>query len=367
MRSRGSGPGSTRRFDAGQRHQRQDDNGGDDRRAILAAGPPSGPQPGRLEHGLGRRHRAARAARQRGAVRGRRGLAADGQRRSCGRALLVLANLFRDQLDRYGELERLADEWAEVVAALEHAGAGARAQRRRPAGRRPRPRRRAAAPGRRHLLRHRGPNARRCPSCSTPTTPSTAAAVAHPTGTSAPSSATSATTTARTAAPAARPPTSPPDRSSCSACAGSRFDVTTPEGRARCRAAPPRPLQRLQRARRDRRRAAPRASASSAIAGALWPESRPSSAGSRRSRSAAMPLSILLIKNPVGANEVLRTLRQEAGPATGRSTSGSRSTTGSPTAATSPGSGTPTSSCSRRAYRKGHLRRHRAPTSWRCG
>jgi UDP-N-acetylmuramyl tripeptide synthase len=32
--------------------------------------------------------------------------------------LIVLGNLFRDQLDRYGELERLADEWAELVAAL---------------------------------------------------------------------------------------------------------------------------------------------------------------------------------------------------------------------------------------------------------
>jgi UDP-N-acetylmuramyl tripeptide synthase len=29
---------------------------------------------------------------------------------------VVLGNLFRDQLDRYGELERLADDWAEVVA-----------------------------------------------------------------------------------------------------------------------------------------------------------------------------------------------------------------------------------------------------------
>jgi lipid II isoglutaminyl synthase (glutamine-hydrolysing) len=33
--------------------------------------------------------------------------------------LLVLGNLFRDQLDRYGELERLADEWAEMVASME--------------------------------------------------------------------------------------------------------------------------------------------------------------------------------------------------------------------------------------------------------
>jgi UDP-N-acetylmuramyl tripeptide synthase len=29
--------------------------------------------------------------------------------------LIVLGNLFRDQLDRYGELERLADDWAELV------------------------------------------------------------------------------------------------------------------------------------------------------------------------------------------------------------------------------------------------------------
>ena len=33
--------------------------------------------------------------------------------------LLALGNLFRDQLDRYGELERLADDWAELVARLE--------------------------------------------------------------------------------------------------------------------------------------------------------------------------------------------------------------------------------------------------------
>src|SRR5204862_7656466 len=30
--------------------------------------------------------------------------------------LVVLGNLFRDQLDRYGELEHLADEWAATVA-----------------------------------------------------------------------------------------------------------------------------------------------------------------------------------------------------------------------------------------------------------
>jgi UDP-N-acetylmuramyl tripeptide synthase len=32
---------------------------------------------------------------------------------------VLLGNLFRDQLDRYGELEKLADEWSELVAARE--------------------------------------------------------------------------------------------------------------------------------------------------------------------------------------------------------------------------------------------------------
>ena len=35
---------------------------------------------------------------------------------------LLLANLFRDQLDRYGELETIADRWAAVVAAAPRAG-----------------------------------------------------------------------------------------------------------------------------------------------------------------------------------------------------------------------------------------------------
>jgi lipid II isoglutaminyl synthase (glutamine-hydrolysing) len=33
--------------------------------------------------------------------------------------LVLLANLFRDQLDRYGELELLADRWADIVASLD--------------------------------------------------------------------------------------------------------------------------------------------------------------------------------------------------------------------------------------------------------
>ena len=138
---------------------------------------------------------------------------------------------------------------------------------------------------------------------------------------------------------------------------GSRVAVRTPAGRARAEPAPPRPLQRLQRARGARRRAAAR---------------DPARAGRRRAGPMeavfgrvetievdGKPVSILLIKNPAGANEVLRTLLLEAAERDGgaASTSGSRSTTGSPTAATSPGSGTPTSSCSP-ARPPRRLRRH---------
>ena len=56
--------------------------------------------------------------------------------------LVLLANLFRDQLDRYGELELLADRWAETVAEPRRARR-LRPQRRRPARRRSRPRPRA--------------------------------------------------------------------------------------------------------------------------------------------------------------------------------------------------------------------------------
>jgi UDP-N-acetylmuramyl tripeptide synthase len=38
-------------------------------------------------------------------------------------SLIVLGNLFRDQLDRYGEMETLADEWASAVAAHEGSSA----------------------------------------------------------------------------------------------------------------------------------------------------------------------------------------------------------------------------------------------------
>ena len=55
------------------------------------------------------------------------------------RARVLLGNLFRDQLDRYGELEHIAERWRAGVAELPD-GDDARRERGRPAGRRSRPR-----------------------------------------------------------------------------------------------------------------------------------------------------------------------------------------------------------------------------------
>ena len=158
---------------------------------------------------------------------------------------LLLGNLFRDQLDRYGELETIADRWARGRAPRRRRRPGA--QRRRPDDRRPRPR-----PRRRPLLRRRG--RRR-------------------------GAGRDAARRRRQALPALRralrlrrdlprPPRplplpdaatrgAPTPRSSArdivlEGVRGARFALHTPDGRARRRAAAARPLQRLQRARRRR-------------------------------------------------------------------------------------------------------------------
>ncbi len=114
-------------------------------------------------------------------------------------ATIVLGNLFRDQLDRYGEMEALADEWARTVAGrsgrttfvlnaddplIADLGRG------------------MDACAREGVIYFGIEDPRRpCRSCSTPSMPSTAGAVATHTPTSAPSSAISATTPAPTAGP----------------------------------------------------------------------------------------------------------------------------------------------------------------------
>ena len=67
---------------------------------------------------LCRRALAAGHRRRYRPFRGRRVLARHGHATRCKPRALLLSNLFRDQLDRYGELETIADRWAQVVAGL---------------------------------------------------------------------------------------------------------------------------------------------------------------------------------------------------------------------------------------------------------
>ena len=64
----------------------------------------------------GRRPRADRP------VRGGRGVAPEPWPPTCDPRIVLLANLFRDQLDRYGELESLADRWAELTSRPDASG-----------------------------------------------------------------------------------------------------------------------------------------------------------------------------------------------------------------------------------------------------
>ena len=100
-----------------QRHQRQDDDGGDDRLGACA-------RPGaNAVHNRAGSNMSWGVATALLEQRGAEGLfevdeawlpqIAD----QLQPKLIVLGNLFRDQLDRYGELERLADDWAAAVDA----------------------------------------------------------------------------------------------------------------------------------------------------------------------------------------------------------------------------------------------------------
>ena len=228
-------------------------------------------------------------------------------RAACDRGRSALGNLFRDQLDRYGELELVAERWRDAVAssppercwsstATTRRSASSRAAR---AGalvfgaRRPAPRA-AGAPARGRLevlraLRHAVRRTRR------------------------PMSAISATTAARPAATRGRRSTSPRARSSCAGSSGASFDLVDARGRAARRARAAGALQRLQRARRGGARARARRVARRGRARASS-ASAPRSAASSGSRSATGGCCMLLIKNPAGANEAIRTLLAAAPP-----------------------------------------------------
>ncbi len=198
-------------------------------------------------------------------------------------SLIVLGNLFRDQLDRYGEIEALAEEWAKTV--------GARAGRTRFAlnaddpliadlGRDGDGKRREgivyfgiedptqALPELQHAF-----DAKHCRRCGHPYAYERAF-VGHLGHYSCPGCG------------AARPaPEVAATRIELHGMRGSSLTVRTPAGEIDRRAAPARPLQRLQRAGGDRRRAGA-GDRRRDRSPPPWRDAAAPSAGSRRSRSA---------------------------------------------------------------------------------
>ena len=227
--------------------------------------------------------------------------------------LIVLGNLFRDQLDRYGELERLADEWVELAARIAGEGEGRTAfvlntddplvadlGRDRDLRRRPGvswfgiedPS--AALPELQHAH-----DAKHCRRCGSPYTYERAF-VGHLGHYECPRCA------------ADRPvPDVAATRIDLHGIGGSEVDITTPEGEARLSLPLPgvynvyNALAALTAALRlgvPLDRAVAGLEATKAVFGRV-----------ETIEVSGRQVSILLIKNPVGANEVLRTLRLEAG------------------------------------------------------
>jgi lipid II isoglutaminyl synthase (glutamine-hydrolysing) len=224
-------------------------------------------------------------------------------------ATIVLGNLFRDQLDRYGEMEALADEWAKTVAA--RAGRTALvlnaddpliADLGRDAGERPREGvvyfgiedASQALPELQHAF-----DAKHCRRCGHPYAYERAF-VGHLGHYSCPNCG------------AERPrPQVAATAIELLGMGGSRSTVRTPAGEIQLRL----PLPGLYNVY----------NALGAVAAGLRlgvaPERITAALGGMRAAFgrvetiavAGKPVSILLIKNPAGANEVLRTLRLEAG------------------------------------------------------
>ena len=237
---------------------------------------------------LGRRHGAARAGGRRGPVRGRRGLAAQVAAAVSPHACSCSATSSATSSTATASSRRIADDWAELIAASAGRRLRARPQRRRPADRRPRPRPRPEPPRRRHLLRDRGPSqaldelqhafdAKHCRRCGAPYRYERAF-VGHLGHYACPS------------CDADRPtPDVAADRHRAARHGRVPLPGPHPRGgrrRLRDRAPAARPLQRLQRARRDRRGAAPRSRRRADPRRAARGHAR-SSAGSRRSTSPA--------------------------------------------------------------------------------
>ena len=313
-------PGAARDRDAGaaararqrgdQRDERQDHHGGDDRGDPRAHRRAARAQPRRRQHGGRRRLRAGRgraprrprAGRRARAVRGRRVLARAG--RAGARAARAAA---RQPVPRPARPLRGARDDRRALGRRRGRARGsrrARAERRRPAGRRPRPRARRRSTSASRTTRSRiaelqhAADSKHCRRCGHPYAYE-AIYLAHLGRYACPNCGAAPARAGRGGARggAARHPL------------GGVHARHARRQRAR-RAAAARALQRLQRARRRGARA--------------WPWARRWTRSPRGLRAVApafgraetlelggRPTSILLVKNPAGANEVLRTLALE--------------------------------------------------------
>ncbi len=269
---------------------------------------------------------------------------------------ILLGNLFRDQLDRYGELETIAERWAQVlreadaklvlnaddplIADLgrEHPGRPVLRRARRLAGaaRDGARRRRQALPPLRRAVRLRRDlprPPRPLPLPELRPVPARAGGHRHP------------TCACRACAPpasrSARPPARPRSRSRCPACTTS----TT-------RSPPPRspralevPLETIVAGLAGARPAFGRAETVTVSVPVPPASVAAEAAGAVAAPPARRELRILLVKNPPAPTRCCARSRSSRAS----TTCWACSTTTSPTAATCRGSGTPTSSCSRGA------------------
>ncbi len=217
---------------------------------------------------------------------------------------VLLANLFRDQLDRYGELETIGDRWR--VGRRGAAGAGppwcsTPTIRWSPISGASATRRTSESP-----TTHS-----RWTRCSTPRTPSTAGAAGTRTPTTRSSSGTSGATTARTAAQRRPEPAVYATEVELKGIRAAAFTLVMPEGTARVEL----PLPGLYNVYNALAAAALTRSlgASPAEIAAGLAAVAPAFGRAETITLAGREASLLLIKNPAGANEVLRTLALEPG------------------------------------------------------
>ena len=152
------------------------------------------------------------------------------------------------------------------------------------------------------------------PRCSTPRTPSTAGAAAPPTSYDADLPRPPRPLSLPRLRPErARRRRSPPSGSRCDGTRGAALPAAHPGRRAPTVELPLPGLYNVYNALAAAALCLALGVAARRRSSPGWQRSRPPSGAPRRSRSASAELSILLIKNPAGANEILRTLALEAG------------------------------------------------------